>query len=1810
MNRYGGTLSINATAVSAAHKHLKGSSLCKDSPSRRSFMGKFSLAVLCRRVLHTHSSDEHCKARASITSLSRVVHSAIQDPSARFDIAALAIWSPANMSVSSLITVRAFLSPFVGQTVNVSGIVTGIFPGEGFFIQGPPSPDPRVSSGLFVFTESTTVENSVSVGDNITLSGLIEEFRSSKDPTFIKATELDDPAHIQILSTNHTVAPIKLATPGFFPPTQQWTVLDLVGPDGWLSQPNNQSLVDVVNPTLQPHAFGMDFWRSLDGMVVTVPSPTATDFPNGFGEFWVYGDWPVTGQNSRGGLTMNFGPDGLPDANPEVVIIAQPLDGTTNPVNTSTGMKFKDITGIVHYQFGFFYVLPFTAPEVVSVPSTKIPATTLTSVSDACTITIGDYNVENFAPNSTTVPQVGDQIANFLKSPDIMFMQEIQDNSGPTDDGTVDASLTLKTLISAIHAAGSTAKYNFTEVISANDQDGGQLGGNIRPAYLFKEDKFQLVSGSPVGGPFDATEPVIRDGKLTFTFNPGRLDPNNTVWVDARKPLVAAWETNTGQRFVTINLHNTAKSDASSSVQGDPRPPINSDVQKRTSQIEVIAPFVQSILALDPDVSLIVAGDYNEFVEARSVYAAFDNILFDVDVLADVPPVERYTYVFDHQNEQLDHIFVSKAISERKVEVDHVHVNNWQPSISARGSDHDPSVARLRIYTIVVGFSGELTGSEPDSTNLIYRRHIFQVLSFLVGSKSPHMHGSVSHIQETANSAEEKPIAPGLGLHTWCIPGLSKFVHIASHGVSARSNMAAPAMRLTTTAAASSLIAVSGIYMKAAKVVLGLQTLASLRQITTHGVQITDVRGTAFLSPLVGESVTLSGVVTGIFSGEGFFIQEARSSDPRVSSGLFVFSESSRVLDSVAVGDNITVTGTVNEFRSSEDPTFIKATELDSPTNIKVLSKGHTVTPIVLGSDLSPPTQQWTSLDLVGPDGWLSQPNNQSLLDVVNPTLQPGSFGIDFWRSLDGMLVSVPSPTATDFPNSFGEFWVYGDWPVTGQNSRGGLTMNFGSDGLPDANPEVVIIAQPLDGTTNPNTSTGVKLDDITGIVHYQFGFFYVLPLTAPKVVSVPSTTIPATNLTSVSDVCTITIGDYNVDNFAPTSPTVPQVADQIANFLNSPDIIFLQEIQDNSGPTDDGTVDASVTLETLISAIEAAGSAATYDFTEVISANDQDGGETGGNIRPAYLFKSDKFQLVSGSPVGGPFDATEPVIVDGELTFTFNPGRLDPNNTVWVDSRKPLVAAWEATNGQRFFTINLHDTAKSDASSSVQGDPRPPINSDVEKRTSQVEVIASFVQSILALDPDVNLIVAGDYNEFVETRSVFAAFDNILFDVDVLANVPAVERYTYVFDHQNEQLDHIFVSQAISERVVEVDHVHVNNWQPSLAARASDHDPSVARIRIFFHNRIPISPASSVRKMSTPTNGHSNVPATNRIIEEGYLVQWATIDPRTGELRKPSWVTKREVPEEAIAQWEQRRMRERRISPNAQTNLTTPGSILPTRGAVNQRPHWRPSGSDVVMSDASGAHAGGAFPAREESTYGDKRRSPPEGTMSSPPRAYPALHAGHGRRLSKEDMRAAALFIPKRRREPHNITSPPARTNPVPAPRRNADRESMDLYPNEIGKAMFAQAPRIQPPSRMHWLADEELAKTGKYRGVIAEVHGSYSAASHDSWADGRFEGKQCMILSVEWAIDVNKTTARVKWPNGNVMSGVPVQYLERVQPNTVGHHVLLLRGQHKGDIATLQKEMEGRWYLSVVKHYFEVENEALVSIEINVDEQGNTRR
>lgn len=62
-------------------------------------------------------------------------------------------------------------------------------------------------------------------------------------------------------------------------------------------------------------------------------------------------------------------------------------------------------------------------------------------------------------------------------------------------------------------------------------------------------------------------------------------------------------------------------------------------------------------------------------------------------------------------------------------------------------------------------------------------------------------------------------------------------------------------------------------------------------------------------------------------------------------------------------------------------------------------------------------------------------------------------------------------------------------------------------------------------------------------------------------------------------------------------------------------------------------------------------------------------------------------------------------------------------------------------------------------------------------------------METILEHDPLANVVVAGDFNEFVQTTAVFKPFGSILQEIDEVASIPPVERYTYVFDMASDIL-------------------------------------------------------------------------------------------------------------------------------------------------------------------------------------------------------------------------------------------------------------------------------------------------------------------------------------------------------------------------------------------------------------------------------------
>jgi hypothetical protein len=113
-------------------------------------------------------------------------------------------------------------------------------------------------------------------------------------------------------------------------------------------------------------------------------------------------------------------------------------------------------------------------------------------------------------------------------------------------------------------------------------------------------------------------------------------------------------------------------------------------------------------------------------------------------------------------------------------------------------------------------------------------------------------------------------------------------------------------------------------------------------------------------------------------------------------------------------------------------------------------------------------------------------------------------------------------------------------------------------------------------------------------------------------------------------------------------------------------------------------------------------------------------------------------------------------------------------------------------------------------------------------QRHEQAQLVHDFVASILAADPNANVVVDGDLNDFEFSDTVHVLENGVL--TDLMDTLPQNERYSYVFEGNSQTLDHILLSDALTSRPFVFDPVHVN---AEFADQASDHDPSVVRITL-----------------------------------------------------------------------------------------------------------------------------------------------------------------------------------------------------------------------------------------------------------------------------------------------------------------------------------------------------------------------------------------
>ena len=148
---------------------------------------------------------------------------------------------------------------------------------------------------------------------------------------------------------------------------------------------------------------------------------------------------------------------------------------------------------------------------------------------------------------------------------------------------------------------------------------------------------------------------------------------------------------------------------------------------------------------------------------------------------------------------------------------------------------------------------------------------------------------------------------------------------------------------------------------------------------------------------------------------------------------------------------------------------------------------------------------------------------------------------------------------------------------------------------------------------------------------------------------------------------------------------------------------------------------------------------------------------------------------------------------------------------------------------GRNLFVVVNHFSSKTE-DQPLFGPAQPPTRFSEAAPHGQAAVVHDFVSSLLSVDPNANVIVLGDINdfEFSETVDILEE-DGVLHSL--VKDLPAAERHSYVFEGNSQVLDQILLGPNLLELFpFDYDVVHVNS-EFAEAVQASDHDPSVVRI-------------------------------------------------------------------------------------------------------------------------------------------------------------------------------------------------------------------------------------------------------------------------------------------------------------------------------------------------------------------------------------------
>lgn len=581
----------------------------------------------------------------------------------------------------------------------------------------------------------------------------------------------------------------------------------------------------------------------------------------------------------------------------------------------------------------------------------------------------------------------------------------------------------------------------------------------------------------------------------------------------------------------------------------------------------------------------------------------------------------------------------------------------------------------------------------------------------------------------------------------------------------------------------------------------------------TDKLQIHDIQGEGHMSTFADKVVEgVEGVVTYSFTLSGSTYYTVQTPDaladknPNTSEAILLYSGKSTW--PIQVGDLVSVSGKVSEFAidgyNDRQTTDMKTTQIsvrdDQGGKVEVVKRNVALpTPIIIDEE-NLPTEHIDS----------------DKLTIFNPDVD----AIDFWESLESMRVQVGDVKAVA-PQDNGDLVTVLEGKKT-NSLHGGLLLEENNQNAD----RIQFRLEPNGTARNFEVATGDKFKgSIVGVVGYSYQNYKIYAsLDEMKAKHSKGTATPEkTTIVKADD--KLTIASYNLENFSnnkksTTDDKARKLARAFASDMQSPDIVGVTEVQDNNGQ-DAGNSEASQSYERLIAEIVKAGGV-KYEYANIDPVNNQDGGAPNANIRVGFLYNPERVTLTKGNPHG---DATKAVgYKDGKLTL--NPGRIDPTNTAFDSSRKPLAAQFDF-QGESVIVIANHWNSKN-GDTPLFGSLQPPVYKSELQRHKIAKIVYDFVKDVKLQNPMANVVSLGDFNDFQFSETLKIHEGDTM--TNMINKVETADRYSYVFGGNSQVLDHILVTNNLVGKT-EIDILHINADFTDMAGRASDHDPVLVQI-------------------------------------------------------------------------------------------------------------------------------------------------------------------------------------------------------------------------------------------------------------------------------------------------------------------------------------------------------------------------------------------